>query len=180
LNINGLQTEGDAKSIARQAPRVAVGRYSLYLRPDRDNGIWQVCWHQKEGRVTRRRSTGTTDIEEARAMLLREGFDPANERPAPQEDRFRLSMVYFIAGDVGAIKIGISCHVEGRLIAIQTGSPIPLRILAVTPGSYREERAYHQRFAAHRLHGEWFDRHPEIMDEIDRLRAVQVSPVEAA
>ncbi len=49
-------------------------------------------------------------------------------------------------------------------------SPIPLRILAKTEGSRTQERAYHARFAAIRLHGEWFERTPEIEAEIERLK----------
>ena len=31
------------------------------------------------------------------------------------------------------------------------------------------EKEYHPRFAEHRLHGEWFHPHPDILAEIDRL-----------
>lgn len=31
------------------------------------------------------------------------------------------------------------------------------------------ERAYHAMFKAHRLHGEWFEPHPDILAEIARL-----------
>jgi len=35
------------------------------------------------------------------------------------------------------------------------------------------ERAYHRQFAAHRLHGEWFAPHPDILAEIDRLKEAE-------
>lgn len=81
----------------------------------------------------------------------------------------RSDFVYFIGGDHGAIKIGRSVNVEVRLRTIQTHSPVPLRILATIEGGSRE-RLYHKIFAAHRLHGEWFAPHPDILAEIDRLK----------
>jgi hypothetical protein len=52
---------------------------------------------------------------------------------------------------------------------MQMGSPVRLSILALTTGARDVERSYHERFAAHRLHGEWFAPHPDILAEIDRL-----------
>lgn len=80
-------------------------------------------------------------------------------------------LTYFIGGDVGAIKIGRSVNPEKRLKEFQAGSPIVLRILATRQGAQREPM-YHRHFKAHRLHGEWFDRHPDILAEIDRLNNV--------
>lgn len=83
-----------------------------------------------------------------------------------------VSQVYFIGGDEGAIKIGYSVCPESRLRAIQSCSPIPLRILARCPGNEEKEGAYHFQFAEYRLHGEWFERHPDLLREIDRLNAL--------
>jgi hypothetical protein len=77
-------------------------------------------------------------------------------------------VTYFIGGDVGAIKIGRSVNLEVRLKDIQACSPIPLRVLATRKGVSREQ-LYHKKFAAYRLHGEWFERCPEIEAEIERL-----------
>ncbi|HEY9578248.1 MAG TPA: GIY-YIG nuclease family protein [Rhizorhapis sp.] len=75
---------------------------------------------------------------------------------------------YFIGGDTGAIKIGRSVNAAVRLKDIQACSPIPVRLLATRRGGSRE-KLYHKLFAAHRLHNEWFSRHPDILAEIDRL-----------
>ena len=77
--------------------------------------------------------------------------------------------VYFIGGEVGAIKIGYSKAPKERLTTLQIGSPIPLAILASFAGSMADEARLHERYAAHRLHGEWFERHPDILEEIERL-----------
>jgi hypothetical protein len=39
----------------------------------------------------------------------------------------------------------------------------------VTAGGLHVELEYHQRFRAHHLRGEWFERCPEIEAEIERL-----------
>lgn len=78
--------------------------------------------------------------------------------------------VYFIGGDVGAIKIGVSIAPLERLATMQMGSPVKLRILALVEGGMDAEKEYHRLFANHRSHGEWFERHPDILCEIERLR----------
>jgi hypothetical protein len=81
------------------------------------------------------------------------------------------SYVYFIGGDVGCIKIGTSTIPEQRLKTLHHSSPVPLRILALVEGDRWVEKDYHDRFAEHRRHGEWFDRAPELMREIETLAA---------
>jgi hypothetical protein len=76
---------------------------------------------------------------------------------------------YFIGADDGAIKIGFSIDPARRLRDIQACSPIVVDILAVREGGEAREAAYHVQFAEHRLHGEWFARHPDILAEIARL-----------
>lgn len=77
---------------------------------------------------------------------------------------------YFIGGDEGAIKIGRTINLPVRLKDIQSCSPIVVRVLATRRGGERE-RLYHRLYAEHRLSGEWFTRHPDILDEITRLSA---------
>lgn len=78
-------------------------------------------------------------------------------------------IVYFIGGETGPIKIGLSGAPNFRLASLQIGSPVPLRIMATLSGDLETELAYHTRFAACRLHGEWFERTPELLAEIERL-----------
>src|SRR5690606_31819981 len=55
-------------------------------------------------------------------------------RVAIQQFRAPGPAIYFIGGDVGLIKIGLSvCPLE-RLASFQLGSPVDLRILALTLG----------------------------------------------
>lgn len=65
--------------------------------------------------------------------------------------------VYAIqAGAGGPIKIGIAADPNKRLQNLQTASYTKLQLIAAFEGGRREERALHERFAAHRLEGEWF------------------------
>lgn len=79
------------------------------------------------------------------------------------------AVVYFIGGDAGAIKIGLTTDLPARLKVLQNSSPIALRVLARRAGNLTLERDYHLLFAASRLHGEWFERTPELLAEIERL-----------
>lgn len=65
--------------------------------------------------------------------------------------------VYFIqAGDDGPVKIGYSLNVAKRVVSLQSGNPIPLKVLAVTPGGPDIEGLFHALFSHDRLNGEWF------------------------
>lgn len=81
-------------------------------------------------------------------------------------------VVYFIGGAEGPVKIGSTVDVVKRLATLQTAHPQPLSVLATSRGGIAVEREYHQRFAAFRLRGEWFERAPEVATEMVRLNAL--------
>lgn len=78
--------------------------------------------------------------------------------------------IYFIGSEAGPIKIGVADCAKSRLETLQTGSPVKLFIMAEMSGGPNIERSYHEKFSEHRLHGEWFAPHPDILAEIDRLK----------
>lgn len=82
-----------------------------------------------------------------------------------------MGIAYFVAGEIGPIKIGTTVSMKSRLATIQSCSPLKLTVLATAPGGAQREAAYHAQFAGSRLHGEWFDRHPDILAEIARLNS---------
>lgn len=94
------------------------------------------------------------------------------ERQAPTW-RVNKGHLYFIGADVGPIKIGCSHNPKARLKELQTSSPYKLRILAILEDAGFEEAAYHQWFAAHRLHGEWFEPHDALLTEIAEINRNQ-------
>jgi hypothetical protein len=78
--------------------------------------------------------------------------------------------IYFIGCD-DHVKIGMAQSVEKRFKALTTGHHRELTLLAVirdAPGELEFE--LHQRFAAHRVRGEWFKLVPEIQAYIDEVK----------
>lgn len=74
--------------------------------------------------------------------------------------------VYFIQckSELGAIKIGWAQNVKKRLKALQTACPHELEVIAYYGPTYREaEIETHELFAKHRLRGEWFYPHDELL-----------------
>jgi hypothetical protein len=130
-------------------------------------GLYYIVWYERG--TERLRCTGTPDRQEAERVLL--AFRGDGTLPETLAYRHEDQFVYFIGGDVGAIKIGLTIAPHKRLRSLQSGSPILLRVLATTQGARETEADYHERFAEHRLHGEWFARVPEILAEIERLCA---------
>jgi hypothetical protein len=73
-------------------------------------------------------------------------------------------LVYFIqSGDDGPIKIGFTRNLAARLRQLQTGHPAKLRVLRAFRGDERLEAWLHRHFAAHRLNGEWFTPHRDLL-----------------
>lgn len=81
--------------------------------------------------------------------------------------------VYFVRSEkTHAIKIGFTAgQVEDRLRALQTAHPYKLQVLATFCGSREYEKALHAQFANHRLEGEWFKPHPDLLTFISVLPA---------
>ena len=70
--------------------------------------------------------------------------------------------VYFIeCVGADAIKIGYARgdrngNIHHRVSAMQSGCPLPLKLLAVTDGAEAEEASLHARFSGDWIRGEWF------------------------
>ena len=86
-------------------------------------------------------------------------------------------MVYFISDGL-FVKIGItSCTVQQRLRQLQTGHPLPLKVLATMKGSAHEEQQLHVKFAKYHERGEWFVLTPAIKRYITSLKKKKKKPV---
>lgn len=77
-------------------------------------------------------------------------------------------MIYFILALDGSnhVKIGTTVRLTERLKQLTAEQGAELRVLGIMDGGYAEERAIHDKFEAHWLHGEWFVSNPELTDFI--------------
>lgn len=65
--------------------------------------------------------------------------------------------IYCIAAPFArAIKIGWSIAPLDRLVSLQAGSPIRLKLLAYAKGTFDSEQSIHRRMRRYRIRGEWF------------------------
>lgn len=142
----------------------------MTLRKDPRSPYWHYDFHRQ--RVRYYGSTDCTDRTAAakfEAALKAEVGNNEAQRIAPT-DPSRGQAVYFIgAGADGPVKIGLAVNPAARLSAVQVFNHERLVLLGTALGGRAQETAYHARFAAHRLHGEWFARHDDILAEIAHL-----------
>jgi hypothetical protein len=83
------------------------------------------------------------------------------------------SCVYFIAEwpPPGFIKIGTAQCAASRLSNLQTASPRELRLFATVPGGRDVEAEMHERFAAERVRGEWFEPSERLLAFIKEIQS---------
>jgi len=74
--------------------------------------------------------------------------------------------------DVPLVKIGYATNINQRIIAMQTGAPNDLELLALCPGTSSLEARYHDQFWKHHHRAEWFRLESPIEAEIARLRGL--------
>ena len=142
---------------------------SLFRRP-RSSSWWARCYVEGEKGKDWRWSThiGTSEPDsETRALASARDrlITPLGQRP-PRRRRMRGAnmTIYFVrAGD--RIKIGITGEIKGRLAKMKSDSSVPLELLGSRVGGLGAERALHVKFAAHKVHGEWFQATAEIVAE---------------
>lgn len=76
---------------------------------------------------------------------------------------------YFVGATEGPIKIGYSADPCRRLRQLRRDTPEDIRILAKVHGGREREQYYHCLFEDLHRGGEWFERTPELLAEIERL-----------
>jgi hypothetical protein len=74
--------------------------------------------------------------------------------------------VYFAQCGVGGpVKIGFTNNIERRISTLQSGCPIPLRVIGVIVRAGEiDESILHDHFEDCRMHGEWFWPSPGLLD----------------
>lgn len=81
--------------------------------------------------------------------------------------------IYFVQADgYNLVKIGITTgELKDRLVTLQPGSPVPLRLYAFVSGvTHHDERQLHEDLTDQWSHGEWFHVGPELQTFMDRQR----------
>lgn len=68
------------------------------------------------------------------------------------------------------VKIGSAKNVGKRIVDLQIGCPLRLRLVAQMVCIKSMEFMIHQAFEAERLHGEWFELSPRLIDFIGHMR----------
>ena len=90
----------------------------------------------------------------------------------PELDPVGRSGVYAIMGVPGWVKIGKARDITKRMFDLQTGHPVPLRLIAVLSTNMSFEGLLHARFRHLRGSGEWF----RLTDELLRVITGQEHP----
>jgi hypothetical protein len=80
-----------------------------------------------------------------------------------------MSVVYFAELEGGPIKVGHTVDLDRRLAEIQLCSPGKVNLIGAVEGDRRTEAYFHRRFAEHRAFGEWYQRHCDVSEYINRV-----------
>lgn len=120
-----------------------------------------ICWEKIE-EIAEQNELSDWDVKRVTEKLLLWGVLP------PEVE----GTIYFFGCETTQeIKIGItSGRVEKRMATVQTARGHKINLLATVPGTTEFERALHDRFSQHRLRGEWFRPHPDILAYIGQLQ----------
>lgn len=81
---------------------------------------------------------------------------------------------FFAAHQVGMVKIGMTKNLKTRFRDIQALSPCQLEVVATISASgcaIDLERKFHEKYQAHRKHGEWFIFADEIKADVQQISA---------
>ena len=91
--------------------------------------------------------------------------------------------VYFIAAIdwddpeiVGGIKVGVSGYPPERARKLQVDNPLRVELLGWFEAPAGTEKILHGRLAAHRLHGEWFRPHRDVLALLEECLEVYGRP----
>lgn len=85
-----------------------------------------------------------------------------------------IQWIYLLEAQTGEIKIGCSNDPWGRLYTMVASSPCPIALIAKWPGSFKDEKALHAKYEAHRVYREWFKPEGELAVFSERVRGLNV------
>ena len=151
---------------------------SIRKHPSKGDGYWYIDIGYGK---TRKRIAfkGTKNEAERHEMFLKSGlWEGLYENIESSLAKINYNdknppFVYFIQqGNSGPIKIGFTRdNLYARVKRLQTGNPLPLKLLAIIDGSdIKTEVSLHSRFSSCRLNGEWFAPTEELLNFINEIK----------
>lgn len=98
-------------------------------------------------------------------------FNDFSNRRAPRREYGQSYHVYLIRAENGFVKIGRAANVQRRFNAINTASPLHLELIASVGDLFTNhlEAHLHEKYAAKRVKGEWFNLSGQDVEDIIRL-----------
>lgn len=85
----------------------------------------------------------------------------------PSVNTNRQGEIYAIQeGSDGPIKIGFATTPSHRMVILQSGNSRTLRMLTTVAGTINRERSIQRKLKKHKIRGEWFKPHREVLAEI--------------
>lgn len=156
-----------------------------------DKCSWYVSWTDESGRRRCKScgpgEPGRTEAARLRDMIVRFGQDgcvnlmiqecdvrkhPVATVTEEEIDRLKVANVVYFVEAVGLerVKIGLTRNIRNRLLHLQLACPVRLRVVGIIPGTRKLERSLHRRFAAVRIHSEWFQLTVALRMELHRLK----------
>lgn len=100
------------------------------------------------------------------------GLDPLHHMKHDVQLHYGTAWTYFVGSrEQEVVKIGMTTKLKARMSSLRNSSPIPIKLFAVAFGSPDIELVLHERFAADRLHGEWFKLTDEVNDCIESIKS---------
>jgi hypothetical protein len=148
--------------------------------PTKGDGYWQIVI--SNGRNSKQHVSlfkGTKEEAKRHEMFIKAGIwegvyqNIESSMSKMKYDEKKPPFIYFIQqGNSGPIKIGYTKYdLYARFKRLQTGNPLPLRVLAIIDGAdTRTEISLHTKFSSCRLNGEWFAPTDELMKFINEIR----------
>jgi hypothetical protein len=120
-------------------------------------GKWQTRWRDRG----KQRSRTFEERDDAVAWDEEVKF-----RKVVAKGRRMLGARVYVVSGADKVKVGVALDPEARLRALQTGSPVPLRLewVITCPDPLELESQLHQECAEYRSHGEWFEAEPILAD----------------
>lgn len=154
---------------------------SVRKHPTKGDGYWQIrISNGRKGKQQVFVFKGTKEDAQRREMFINAGIwdgeyeNIESSMSKIEYDEKNPPFVYFIQqGNSGPIKIGYTRDdLYSRLKRLQTGNPLPLKVLAIIDGATtRTEISLHSRFSSCRLNGEWFAPTDELLKFIHEIRS---------